>query len=157
MRLGQFPPEGAERFAFPPPKVGSPEINALSQPVFRHSCWVTKPSERVSKTWSYTSCYSEITLKHPVWYGQVTDIFATQTARSIDLIYKWSPSILFIRLTTMTNILKHPLTSTCASNSVRLTARVNSCELMFLFFKIFVTPFDIVERLLVNGSEHDAF
>ena len=43
-------------------------------------CWVTKPSERVSKTWSYTRCYSEITLKHPVWYGQVTDIFATQTA-----------------------------------------------------------------------------
>ena len=26
--------------------------------------------------------------KDPVWYDQVTDVFATQTARRIDLIYK---------------------------------------------------------------------
>ena len=62
---------------------------------------------------------------------------------------------------TVTNILKHPLTSTFASYNVRLTARVNSCEIMFLlFFLLFVTLnvlFDIVERMLVNDSEHDAF
>ena len=36
--------------------------------VFHHYIWVTKPSERVAKTWSYTRCYSEITLKVP-WHA----------------------------------------------------------------------------------------
>ena len=31
-------------------------------------------------------------VKNPAWYDQVTDIFVTQTARRIDLIYKLSPS-----------------------------------------------------------------
>ena len=60
----------------------------------------------------------------------------------------------------MSNILKHPLPSTFASNNVRLTALVNSGEIMFLFFKLFVTLailFDIVKGILVNDSEHDAF
>ena len=61
----------------------------------------------------------------------------------------------------MTNIMKHPLTSTFGTNDVRLTAKVNSCEMMFLlFYELFVTLtvlFDIVEGMLVNDSEHDAF
>jgi hypothetical protein len=61
----------------------------------------------------------------------------------------------------MTNILKQPLTSTFASNNIRFTAHVNSCEVTFLlFFYLVVTLtvlFDIVERMLVNDSEQDAF
>ena len=58
----------------------------------------------------------------------------------------------------MTKILKHPLTSAFASNNVRLTAHANSGEIKL--FELFVTLtilFDIVERMLVNDSEHDAF
>ena len=39
-------------------------------------------------------------------------------------------------------------------------AHVNSCEIMFLFVYLFVTLtvlVDIVERMLVNDSEHGAF
>ena len=57
-------------------------------------------------------------------------------------------------LNTMTNILKHPLTSTFAYNNV------NSWEIMFSFLYLSVTLtvlVDIVERMLVNDSEHGAF
>ena len=58
---------------------------------------------------------------------------------------------------TLTNILKHPLTSTFATNNVRLTAHVNSCEIMFFYLLSLLLVVNIVERMLVNDSEHDAF
>ena len=97
--------------------------------------------------------------KDSVWYDQFTDL--CNINRKDVWLDLWMRSLNLSCLNTMTNILKQPLTSTFASNNIRFTAHVNSCEVTFLlFFYLVVTLtvlFDIVERMLVNDSEHDAF
>ena len=139
------------------PTVGQgPVINALSLPIFRHS-FVGFPSR-------LKGC-ENVELHTPLFWNHLKNILFGMTRSLISLQHKqrggltWSINEIPHWLNTMTNILKHPLTSTFASNNVRLTAHVNS-EVMFLFRYLFVTLtvlVDTVERMLVNDSEHGAF
>lgn len=76
---------GSLILAFPLPKV-----SRNKRAVSTYFSTVTLPSRL--KGWRKRGVTLGVILKslkkYPVWYDQVTDIFATQTARRIDLIYK---------------------------------------------------------------------
>ena len=76
--------------AVSPPTVGQgPVINVLSLPIFRHSfVGLTSHLKGWRKRGATHTVILKLFKKYPTWYDQVTDIFATQTARRINLIYK---------------------------------------------------------------------